>query len=268
MTDTLGGRIAEARKSAGRTQEWLGEQTDSNRGSVIAWEKPDGNPSSKNLQKIIAALGVSGHWLITGEGTMRDTPHQNAQTLGRMQALMRDHLSATQDPQDQNVGTCVLDTDLRFVEVNEWLAVLALTFEAAPRGENLLGEVFGGVVAGIAPCPGWGGVERPTASPAEAIPRLGFSRAPRAGCRQCMTATHAEAKTHTILSTAGRAVHSANPTPSPLNSMSPIILPAFGHMARRSLGEELPLHDRGSGRERDAAERCDSLRYCLGSVRW
>ncbi len=138
MSDTLGGRIAEARKARKRTQEWLGEKTSTNRGTVVAWEKPNGNPSGKNLQQIVAALGVSGHWLITGEGMMYNVPSLAVKTIGRMEDVLRDYIRAAKDPQDiPGIGFCSFDTELRFIEINPWLANVNGLSIAEHKGKKL-----------------------------------------------------------------------------------------------------------------------------------
>ena len=72
MTDTLGGRIAKARHASGKTQEWLSKQLGVNRGTVIGWENPNGNPPSKQLAEISELFGVCGRWLLSGQGMMYD----------------------------------------------------------------------------------------------------------------------------------------------------------------------------------------------------
>ena len=142
MSDTLGGRIAEARKARKRTQEWLGEKTSTNRGTVVAWEKPSGNPSGKNLQQIVAALDISGHWLITGEGMMYNVPSLAVRSMGRMENVLRDYISVARDAQDApGVGFCSFDTELRFTEINPWLANINGFSVAEHRGKKL-GEIL------------------------------------------------------------------------------------------------------------------------------
>ena len=92
MPDTLGGRIAKARHASGKTQEWLSKQLGVNRGTVIGWESPSGNPPSTQLAKIAELFGVSGHWLLSGEGMMYDVTSLAIRAMGRIENLLGDYV--------------------------------------------------------------------------------------------------------------------------------------------------------------------------------
>ena len=92
MSDTLGGRLAKARRASGKTQEWLSKQLGVNRGTVIGWETRSGNPPSKQLAKVAEIFGVSGDWLLSGEGMMYDVTSLAARTMGRIENVLEDYV--------------------------------------------------------------------------------------------------------------------------------------------------------------------------------
>jgi PAS domain S-box-containing protein len=92
MSDTLGGRIAKARRAGGKTQEWLSEQLGVNRGTVNGWENPSGNPPSRQLANIAELFGVSGHWLLSGEGMMYDVTSSATRAMGRIENVLGDYI--------------------------------------------------------------------------------------------------------------------------------------------------------------------------------
>ncbi len=61
----LGGRIYEALR--GRPQKWLAEELGVTPAAVSEWVRGDGFPSFEKLAQLPAVLGVSGHWLLTGQ---------------------------------------------------------------------------------------------------------------------------------------------------------------------------------------------------------
>ena len=91
LSNTLGGRIAKARHASGKTQEWLSKQLGVNRGTVIGWENPSGNPPSKQLAEIAELFGVCGRWLLSGEGMMYDVSSSAIRAIGRIQNLLGDY---------------------------------------------------------------------------------------------------------------------------------------------------------------------------------
>lgn len=86
MDETLGARIFAARRARDMTQEQLAERlsarlatvsgwepTRRRRGSRVWWEPEKAAPGADYLALLPAALGVDGHWLLTGEGEMFKT---------------------------------------------------------------------------------------------------------------------------------------------------------------------------------------------------
>lgn len=69
MRDTsLGERLLLLRKRAGMTQGQVGELVDVQHSQVSRWERNEVMPSGDQLLTLRAHFGVSGHWLLTGEG--------------------------------------------------------------------------------------------------------------------------------------------------------------------------------------------------------
>lgn len=64
---TLGGRIAQARKQAGLSQEQLGEKLGVSRQAVSKWESDQTNPDVAYVAQMCRLLGVSSDWLLLGE---------------------------------------------------------------------------------------------------------------------------------------------------------------------------------------------------------
>ncbi len=56
------------------------------------WLSGSREPGAANLRKLINALGISGHWLLTGEGTMYDVPRVAVKTIGRMEKVLEDFI--------------------------------------------------------------------------------------------------------------------------------------------------------------------------------
>lgn len=68
MEDTLGGRLAHARDSAGLTLEKVAREMNLHPATINYWEADRAAPSSDSLEKLAAILGVSALWLKTGFG--------------------------------------------------------------------------------------------------------------------------------------------------------------------------------------------------------
>jgi transcriptional regulator with XRE-family HTH domain len=65
--ETVGGRIAAARKAAGMTQRKLAEAVDTDSVTISRYERGDiADPRSGMLRAIAQALGVSFEWIATG----------------------------------------------------------------------------------------------------------------------------------------------------------------------------------------------------------
>ncbi|GMV07380.1 MAG: hypothetical protein AMXMBFR53_36550 [Gemmatimonadota bacterium] len=57
-------------------------------GQISAWENGQ-SPSPDNLAKVTLALGVSGHWLLTGEGPMYpQSPEDEALAYRKIAAIV------------------------------------------------------------------------------------------------------------------------------------------------------------------------------------
>ena len=54
------------------------------------WLSGSREPGAAHLRKLVRALGISGHWLLTGDGTMYDVPRVAVRTIGRMEKLLED----------------------------------------------------------------------------------------------------------------------------------------------------------------------------------
>lgn len=64
---TLGGRIAQARKQAGLSQEQLGEKLGVSRQAVSKWESDQTNPDVAYVAQMCRLLEVPAGWLLLGE---------------------------------------------------------------------------------------------------------------------------------------------------------------------------------------------------------
>ena len=72
MSDTFAKRLALALHHSGLTQQQLADALDIRAASVSAWMQTDGPlPRGTQLVRMPELLGVSGHWLLTGQGPMR-----------------------------------------------------------------------------------------------------------------------------------------------------------------------------------------------------
>jgi hypothetical protein len=81
--DPVTGRVIDA--MAGRPQSWLANQLGVAQGVVQPW-LADGKPiHAKYLARLPAILGVSGHWLLTGQGAPAEIPVDSVYEAGRQQ---------------------------------------------------------------------------------------------------------------------------------------------------------------------------------------
>lgn len=89
MSTTLGNRIKWAREQAGITQGELAERVGVAAGSRVSeWENDRRQPSAPVLMALPEVLGVSGHWLLTGQGERtREAAQLTADTI--LQAIQR-----------------------------------------------------------------------------------------------------------------------------------------------------------------------------------
>lgn len=73
LLDSIGKRIAYARKARGHTQPWLAEQCGGiSRSAVWQWETDKTTPTGPNMYDIEVALGINAKWLVKGEGPMEN----------------------------------------------------------------------------------------------------------------------------------------------------------------------------------------------------
>ena len=82
---TVGGRIGHAlMETVGpNKQTWLaGEVSELDHTAVSKWISNTTPPKPEHLTGIVEVLGISGHWLLTGEGTMHHAPELAVVTLG------------------------------------------------------------------------------------------------------------------------------------------------------------------------------------------
>ena len=85
---TLGKRIRWARERAGMTQSELATHVNVAAGSRVSeWENDRRQPSAPVLMALPTVLGISGHWLLTGEGAR--TQREDAPTDAVVQAIQR-----------------------------------------------------------------------------------------------------------------------------------------------------------------------------------
>ena len=68
MEDTLGGRLAHARDSAGLTLEKVAREMNLHPATINYWEADRAAPSPESLERLAGVLGVSTLWLKTGFG--------------------------------------------------------------------------------------------------------------------------------------------------------------------------------------------------------
>lgn len=68
---SFGERLALARKRAGfKSQGDLADRIEASRNAVGQWERDETLPDGKSMVQLPGVLGISGHWLLTGEGDM------------------------------------------------------------------------------------------------------------------------------------------------------------------------------------------------------
>lgn len=68
LMESFGGRLKLALERAGHDQRWLANTLGVREGTVSAWVSGPTLPEGKVMVKLPELLGVSGHWLLTGEG--------------------------------------------------------------------------------------------------------------------------------------------------------------------------------------------------------
>lgn len=76
-------RLQQAMEARGWGPTEFARQLDVRQATVSAWFRDESPslPSADILMKIPEALGIDGHWLLTGRGTMKPTPPSEAERL-------------------------------------------------------------------------------------------------------------------------------------------------------------------------------------------
>lgn len=59
-----------------------------NQPTVTAWFTKGAEAKATQIAAIPEALGISGHWLLTGEGSMEDSPEEAERLLGQIRRLL------------------------------------------------------------------------------------------------------------------------------------------------------------------------------------
>ena len=91
---TLGTRIAELRKQAGYSQEYLAQALNISRQAVSKWEQDQTSPDTGNLIALASLLGVSVEYLATGKKPEPSAVHsvpdpdKNALTVQKILGIM------------------------------------------------------------------------------------------------------------------------------------------------------------------------------------
>jgi len=62
-------------------------------------------PSLEHLSNMSKKLNVSGHWLLTGEGTMDDTPEEAQKKLGELERKLAEAQDIISRPSDAEPGS-------------------------------------------------------------------------------------------------------------------------------------------------------------------
>lgn len=92
--ESLAGRIhlaVERQVGRGVNREALAELLGYKSKSTLSkWASGSQVPAAENLMRLPATLGVSGHWLLTGEGPMKTEPQLDGEKLEVIQAVLSD----------------------------------------------------------------------------------------------------------------------------------------------------------------------------------
>ena len=78
---SLAGRVGEARRGRGLTQQEVADAIGVDKARISEWETGRVEPSVDSLARICRALHVSGHWLLTGDGPMEVAEPGEAERL-------------------------------------------------------------------------------------------------------------------------------------------------------------------------------------------
>ena len=86
--ESLAGRLARALGK--ERHKAFARRAGVNEPQLSRWLSGSREPGAANLRKLVSALGISGHWLLTGEGVMYDVPRVAIRTIGRIEKVLED----------------------------------------------------------------------------------------------------------------------------------------------------------------------------------
>ena len=86
--ESLAGRLARALGK--ERHKAFARRAGVNQPQLSRWLSGSREPGAANLRKLVSALGISGHWLLTGEGAMYDVPRVAIRTIGRIEKVLED----------------------------------------------------------------------------------------------------------------------------------------------------------------------------------
>ena len=86
--ESLAGRLARALGK--ERHKSFARRVGVNEPQLSRWLSGSREPGAAHLRKLVSALGISGHWLLTGEGTMYDVPRVAVKTIGRIEKVLED----------------------------------------------------------------------------------------------------------------------------------------------------------------------------------
>ena len=151
---TMGKRIAQARKSAGMSQQAVANNFGISRAAVAQWESGDTRPETGKLDRLSQVLDVRLEWLGTGREPMRHDDPELPAGAGRFLVPVIDDVRAgawseVTDPYAPGAGVEFLATDLK-IGVHAFALIIdgdSMTPEYRP-GDKVI------VDPGVVPRPG------------------------------------------------------------------------------------------------------------------
>lgn len=113
---TFADRLDRALTHAGMNQSELARALKSQPHRVGAWVNDGVIPSSKHLMRLPELLGVSGHWLLTGDGPMiPEDPERELRAYREIVEIVR-RVEATPSVPDTHPAEAALERHLRDAE--------------------------------------------------------------------------------------------------------------------------------------------------------
>jgi len=86
--ESLAGRLARALGK--ERHKAFAKRAGVNEPQLSRWLSGSREPGAANLRKLVSTLGISGHWLLMGEGMMYDVPRVAVKAIGRMEKVLAD----------------------------------------------------------------------------------------------------------------------------------------------------------------------------------